>query len=86
MDWTITFLLLWLVLAIWDSTWKALGLWKSAKKGHLVWFVFIFIINSLGILPILYIFIFSERNKKRPETEKKVLAKKKVTKKVVKKS
>ena len=40
--------------------WKALALWKSARKGRKVWFVALLLINTLGILEILYIYVFSE--------------------------
>lgn len=44
-----------IVLAIWDVVWKMIALWKSARNNHLAWFIFIGIINSVGILPIVYI-------------------------------
>ena len=44
-----------LILMIWDAVWKLIALWKSARNNHLVWFVVIAIINSVGILPIIYI-------------------------------
>ncbi len=43
---------------IWTIVWKAIGAWKAARKEHLVWFVSFFIINTVGILPIIYIFFF----------------------------
>lgn len=48
------------LISIWEAIWKGIGLWKSAKKGHLIWFVCMFIFNTLGILPILYIYVFSK--------------------------
>ena len=44
-----------IVLSIWDAVWKVIALWKSARNNHLVWFICIAIINSVGILPIVYI-------------------------------
>ena len=60
------------VIVIWSVVWKLLALWKSAKKGHTVWFIVLAIINTVGILEILYIYIFSEINygKKTPEKKK----------------
>ena len=43
------------VLSIWDAVWKLIALWKSARNNHLAWFICIAIINSVGILPIIYI-------------------------------
>jgi methionyl-tRNA synthetase len=51
---------LFLAIIIWSIIWKGLALWKSARKEHLIWFIILLVINTLGILEILYIFIFSE--------------------------
>jgi len=57
--------LYWIIpLVIWDLVWKAFGMWHSARNKQPVWFFFIFIINSLGILPILYIYFFQKKGKK----------------------
>jgi len=44
-----------IVLVIWDSVWKIIALWKSARNNHLAWFISIAIFNTLGILPIIYL-------------------------------
>lgn len=48
------------VISIWALVWKGIALWKSSKKNHLIWFIILLIVNTLGILEILYIFIFSK--------------------------
>ena len=48
-------------LAIWEAVWKGIALWKAAQNGEKTWFVFLFIFNTLGILPILYIKFFQSR-------------------------
>ena len=55
--------LVWLivVLAIWDSVWKALALWRAARNNSVPWFVVIMIFNTIGILPILYLYIFGKK-------------------------
>jgi hypothetical protein len=67
-----------LVIAItWSLVWKGLALWKSARRSNTVWFVILLVINTLGILEILYIFLFSEikleetKRKKRKSRKKK---------------
>ena len=60
----ITFMLLLLFIAVWELAWKGKGLWKAAQKKHLGWFVAILIINSLGLLPIIYLAFFSKRKSK----------------------
>jgi len=52
-------------LSVWETVWKFLGMWKSAQKKSIWWFVCIGIFNTIGILPILYIYVFSKRNEKR---------------------
>ena len=49
-----------LVLSVWVLVWKGLALWKSARIRSPIWFIVILVTNTIGILPILYIFIFSE--------------------------
>jgi len=49
-----------MVLLIWSLTWKALALWKSARKNQKLWFIAILLINTLGFLEILYLFLFSQ--------------------------
>jgi uncharacterized membrane protein YagU involved in acid resistance len=49
----------------WSFLWKGIALWKAARNGSKVWYVVLLLINTLGILEILYIFVFS---KKQPET------------------
>jgi hypothetical protein len=59
--------MMWLivVLAVWEAAWKGVALWRAGRNAHLVWFICLFIFNTLGILPIIYIFAFSGKKKKR---------------------
>jgi hypothetical protein len=57
-------IVLFVVVAIWTLVWKALALWKSARKTHTIWFIILMIVNTLGILEILYIYIFSKLGEK----------------------
>ena len=49
------------LLIIWALPWKGLALWKAAKNNHKWWFVALLVVNTLAVLEILYIFIFSKR-------------------------
>lgn len=51
-----------IVFYLWIITWKCLALWKAAKLNQKAWFVGLFIINSLGILEISYLFFFSKQD------------------------
>ena len=48
------------VISIWTLVWKGLALWKSANKKSIPWFIILLIFNTVGILEILYLFIFSK--------------------------
>lgn len=50
-----------LTLALWSIMWKGLGLWNTAKKGDIWWFIAILLINSLGILEIIYLFVVRKK-------------------------
>jgi len=63
--------LLFAVALVWSVIWKGLALWKAARLGHKYWFVALLVINTLGILEILYIYIFSEKAKAHHDHEKK---------------
>ncbi|MFH1015849.1 MAG: DUF5652 family protein [Chloroflexota bacterium] len=47
--------------ALWEVVWKGIALWRAARNGHQIWFIFLLIVNSVGILPIIYIFFFSKK-------------------------
>lgn len=49
------------VVFVWVIAWKGLALWKAAKKSDMWWFIALLVVNLLGILEILYYFVFSER-------------------------
>ncbi len=50
-----------LVLVAWSLAWKGVALWKSARNDQTAWFVVMLIVNTLGILEIVYIFAFSKK-------------------------
>jgi len=57
----ITLILIILLITIWDLIWKMIALWKSARRDQKVWFVFLAIINSVGILPIIYLLVYKDQ-------------------------
>lgn len=63
---------IWLIIIIglWTLPWKAVALWKAARQGAKYWFVALLVINTVGLLEILYIFIFSKKRQlKNKEVE-----------------
>jgi len=49
------------VFLLWVLTWKGFALWKAARNSSRNWFVAILVLNTIGILEILYIFVFSKK-------------------------
>lgn len=43
---------------VWSLAWKGFALWKSAKNNQKKWFIAILILNTLGLLEIIYLFYF----------------------------
>lgn len=52
-----------ILLLLWTLVWKGFALWKAARRGEKVWYVVILVLNTIGILEILYLFAFSKKSK-----------------------
>ena len=50
------------LLLAWEMVWKGLALWHSAKNKQAPWFIVMFVINTLGILPIIYLLWFKPKS------------------------
>ena len=60
-----------LILLIWSTVWKGFALWKSGRRGQKVWFIVILVLNTAGILEIIYLLI--NKNKKELSSDNKKL-------------
>ncbi len=49
------------VIFLWSLIWKGLALWKAVKLNQRNWFIVILVINSIGILEIVYLFGFAKK-------------------------
>ena len=49
------------LVVAWEAAWKGVALWRAGRNAHLAWFIALFILNTVGILPIIYIFAFSKK-------------------------
>jgi hypothetical protein len=45
-----------LLVIVWSLFWKGLALWHSGRRGQPWWFVILLIVNTFGILEIIYLF------------------------------
>lgn len=48
------------ILLVWSIAWKGVALWNSSKNNQKNWFIAILVINTLGILEIIYLFGFAK--------------------------
>tara|TARA_Y100000310_G_scaffold345811_1_gene470316 strand:+ start:3546 stop:3815 length:270 start_codon:yes stop_codon:yes gene_type:complete len=73
----------WIILGIvvWETIWKGFGMWRAARLSKPIWFVAILILNTIGILPILYLFVFSKTGKKKNANKIQKTSKRKTSKK-----
>jgi len=71
------FILYLIPFIIWDAVWRGIALWKSGRNNQLAWFIALLLVNSLGILPIVYIAFFQNKDKDMEKnTESKAKKKK----------
>jgi methionyl-tRNA synthetase len=49
-----------LVALVWSVIWKGLALWHSARNMQKVWFVVLLVVNTVGILEIIYLLGFKK--------------------------
>jgi methionyl-tRNA synthetase len=57
-----TSILIWLIpLIVWEAIWKGIALWKSARNNQLNWFIAVLLLNTIGILPIVYLKFFQKK-------------------------
>lgn len=49
-----------LVMTIWTFFWKGAALWQAAKQNQKIWFVIFLVLNTFGIVEIIYLFFFAK--------------------------
>lgn len=59
-----------ILIVVWELVWKSIALWKAARNNHLVWFILLVLLNTAGILPIIYILVFSKKKVAKKEIKK----------------
>ncbi len=59
-----------LVIVLWTIVLKGYALWYAARGGQKKWFVALLVVNTVGILEIVYLIWFRPKNDGRavPET------------------
>ncbi len=64
-------LIAFLTLLVWSMVWKGIALWRAGRNNQLAWFIILLIVNTIGILEILYIFIFQKDMNKQMRKKNK---------------
>jgi len=64
----------WLVIlvSLWEILWKGFALWRAANDKRVVWFIVILVLNTLGVVPIIYLIISHYYNKHKVVKHKAV--------------
>lgn len=63
--------LLLVVIIAWTLIWKGFALWKAARLSHRRWFVAILVLNTVGILDIIYLYFIAKKYTVVSETDEK---------------
>lgn len=46
-----------ILVVLCELAWKGIALWIAARRGDKVWYVVMLVVNSVGIVPIVYILL-----------------------------
>jgi len=49
------------LLIAWSVVWKGIALWHAARNRQLVWYIALIVINTVGILEIIYLAFFRRK-------------------------
>jgi methionyl-tRNA synthetase len=53
------------LLLTWDAIWRGLALWRAGRNNQPGWFVALAVLNTIGILPIYYLFLVDQPKSSR---------------------
>ena len=50
-----------IIVVVWSAIWKGIALWKSARNSQKYWFLVLLVLNTLGLVEILYLSFFQKK-------------------------
>ena len=50
-----------LLATVWTIFWKGYGVWTAVKNNHKGWFIALIVLNTLGVLEIIYLFAVAKK-------------------------
>lgn len=51
------------IFSLWSLFWKGWALWTAVERKEKLWFVVLLLVNTLGILEMVYLFVLGKRKK-----------------------
>jgi hypothetical protein len=48
------------LVVAWEVIWKLTAMWYAGKNNSKAWFIALAVINTIGILPILYLIFYTD--------------------------
>ena len=54
-----------IIIVVWSLFWKGLALWNAAKNHQIAWFIALLLLNTAGILEIVYLLAFRKDRETR---------------------
>ena len=51
------------LVILWELVWKGLALWRAGRNNQPVWFVVLLLVNTVGLLEIIYLLAFQRKTK-----------------------
>lgn len=49
------------IIIAWSLIWKGIALWKSGRNNQLAWFIVLLVVNTVGVLEIIYLLFFQKK-------------------------
>ncbi len=56
------FVMLIALALVWSFVWKGIALWKCGRNNQLAWYIALLILNTCGILEIIYLLWFQKKD------------------------
>ncbi len=50
-----------IIFLLWTLVWKGLALWHAAQREDKLWFIALLVINTAGLLEIIYLFFVAKK-------------------------
>ena len=64
---TATNILLLSAMTLWNLSWKGVSCWTAARKEQKWWFVALLLLNTLGVIDMIYLFFIARIQDKKKE-------------------